>query len=482
MRQQELIARLVKDAPLASTSPKLQDGSRIAVMGGGPAGSFFTYFLLEMANWVGLQLQVDIYEPRNFSIPGPSGCNMDAGIISESLVQLLAAEGIRMPDAVVAQGIDSYVLHLEEGSVHIGAPTPEKRIASVFRGAGPADHAHTGGVGFDAFCLSIALQQGARLIPRRVDQVNRTDRGLLVGTRNHPPTEYDLLVVATGVNTNALRLFPLLEPKYRPPVTVRSMIREYRLGKQGVEQYLGSAFHVFLLDLPGLEFAGIIPKGNYASVCFLGTDISDDDFITFLHSSQVRQIMPPEWEPGQFACHCSPRLQISGALQPYAERMVFVGDSSVSRLYKDGIGAAFRTAKAAARTAIFYGIRSEDFQEHFWPTCQSIANDNRLGKLIFSTSGQIRQRRFARMGLMQMVTNEQRKPAGQRRGSTILWDTFTGSASYRDILRRTLHPAYLASFLGHMFWNVPIAIRKQNRNLDILTYVKRQEASSSNGD
>ena len=75
----------------------LDNGSRVAVIGGGPAGSFFTYFLFEMAERIGMELAVDIYEPRDFSNAGPQGCNMCGGILSESLVQLLATEGINLP-------------------------------------------------------------------------------------------------------------------------------------------------------------------------------------------------------------------------------------------------------------------------------------------------------------------------------------------------------------------------------------------------
>ena len=38
------------------TDLNLQDGSRVAVIGGGPAGSFFTYFLLRMAEEIDLEL------------------------------------------------------------------------------------------------------------------------------------------------------------------------------------------------------------------------------------------------------------------------------------------------------------------------------------------------------------------------------------------------------------------------------------------
>ena len=68
----------------------LENGMRIAVVGGGPAGSFFSYFLLEMAKETGIQVELDIYEPRDFSRQGPAGCNMCGGIASEALVQELA--------------------------------------------------------------------------------------------------------------------------------------------------------------------------------------------------------------------------------------------------------------------------------------------------------------------------------------------------------------------------------------------------------
>ena len=83
----------------------LEDGAMIAVVGGGPAGSFFSYFLLGMAEAVDLRVTVDIYEPRHFTHSGPAGCNHCGGIISESLVQILATEGISLPPSVVQRGI-----------------------------------------------------------------------------------------------------------------------------------------------------------------------------------------------------------------------------------------------------------------------------------------------------------------------------------------------------------------------------------------
>ena len=67
-------------------STELVDGSRIGVIGGGPAGSLFAYFALRFAEQMELRLSVDIYEPRDFTKPGSAGCNMCGGIVSETLV------------------------------------------------------------------------------------------------------------------------------------------------------------------------------------------------------------------------------------------------------------------------------------------------------------------------------------------------------------------------------------------------------------
>src|SRR5512140_1642420 len=117
----------------------LDHGSRVAVIGGGPAGSFFSYFLLDMAERIGLKIHVDVYEPRDFRTAGPAGCNMCGGVVYESLVQSLAIEGINLPTSVVQRGIECNVLHLDIGTVQIRTRRQEKRIATTFRGNGPRE-------------------------------------------------------------------------------------------------------------------------------------------------------------------------------------------------------------------------------------------------------------------------------------------------------------------------------------------------------
>jgi hypothetical protein len=189
----------------------------------------------------------------------------------------------------------------------------------------------------------------------------------------------------------------------------------------------------------------------------LGDNIDDELVNAFMNSAEVRAIFPNRLVPAN-VCHCFPRINMRGAKKPYADRLVIVGDSGVSRLYKDGIGAAYRTAKAAAVTAALHGVSEEAFSNHFGPACRKLAFDNAIGKFIFSFSHLIQASRFARRGVLRMTALEQADASRPKRMSGVLWDLFTGSAPYRDVFLRTLNPA----FLGGVLWNLLAGNIKRN--------------------
>lgn len=429
---------------------ELTDGSRVAVMGGGPAGSLFSLFVLDMAERMGLDLQLDIYEPRDFNKKGPTSCNMCGGIISESLVQMLATEGINLPGDVVQRGIEAYELHTDVGSVRIETPVQEKRIATVHRGAGPRLAPDSPWMSFDGFLQSLAKDKGARHVPAAITDVGCQDGRPEVFTREGSRGCYDLLVVATGVNTAAMKILPRVAQTYKPPETTKTMIREFYLGEEAIERQLGNSMHLYLMNIPRLEFAAIIPKGHCASLCMMGHEVDKPLLTSFLQQPEVAKRIQDGTAPAAEVCGCSPKMNISGAERPYADRIVFIGDAGVSRLYKDGIGAAYRTAKGAAKAVVFHGVGSEDLQQHYWPVCRSLATDNRFGKLVFFATSQIQKYKFAQRAVLRMVAEEQKKPGAAQPMSTVLWDTFTGSAPYKAIFKRTLLPGFLLPFLGNL--------------------------------
>ena len=449
-----------------SSSLTLHHGSRVAVIGGGPAGSFFSYFLLDMVERIGLKIHVDIYEPRDFDVPGPAGCNMCGGVIYESLVQNLAVEGINLPPTIVQLGIVCNMLHLDIGSAQIQTTRHEKRIATTFRGAGPQGIMEFKGVSLDGYLMQAAIAKGARHICGRVAEVRwLTDaytaepRDKLVQIKTHGGVfqTYELLAVTSGVNTAVLKLFRDLDFGYEPPQTTKLLVREYRLGEEVVSKYIGPIFHAFLLDIPGLDYGAIIPKGDYVTVCLLSShgNLGIDKMDTFLNEPAVLNVLPPNFSSLQFVCHCGPRINIMGSAQPFGDRIVFIGDSGVSRLYKDGLGAAYRAAKIAATTAVFQGISSNDFKKHYLPFCRSLDFDNRIGKFLFRIVGQIQTMRFVRRAVLRMVSTEQQGKAMAERGmSALVWDMLTGGAPYGEVLRRALHPSFWTRFL----WNALVSL------------------------
>ena len=432
----------------------LDDGSRIAVIGGGPAGSFFTYFALDFANRFGIDIEIDIYEAKNFNLTGPVGCNHCGGIVSESLVQILSAEGIVLPPNVIRRGIESYTMHLEQGSTLIETPLKEQRIASMFRGFGPLG-SNTSQLSFDRYLMELCEKKGAVLIQDKVLDLEREPEGIIVKTKNSEHKKYDLIVGSVGLNSRSFQLFQKISPAYVPPKTTKTYICEFHLGNELINQYFGNSMHVFLLNLKNIKFGALIPKGEYVTLVLLGAEINKEIVDSFINSKTVRNCFPAAMELKAInPCQCFPSINITAAKSAYADRLVLIGDSSSSKLYKNGIGAAYITAKAAAKTAIFDGISEKDFKKSFQPACTNLDRDNAVGKLIFMVTTIIQKSTILKAGLLRMVVLEQKLNNEKRRMSSVLWDTFTGSAPYTGIFKRVINPIVLTSLV----WNIIAAM------------------------
>jgi len=429
----------------------LQDGSKIAVIGGGPAGSFFTYFALDFAERLGMDISVDIYEPKDFNCAGPKGCNNCGGIVSESLIQSLSTEGVVLSSDVIRRGIESYTLHLEQGSTIIETPLQEQRIAAMFRGIGPLGANEKDGDSFDNYLLNLCKNSGAKLIQDRIISAIRTADGVTLQTKSEQKARYDLVVGAVGLNALTLDIFKSICPSFEPPETTKTYISEFRMEPEVIDKHFGDSMHVFLLNLPNIKFGALIPKGRFVTLVLLGNDIDKDIASSFVNSEAVQKLFPPEIKLDDITpCKCFPSINVKGAKLAYDDRVVLVGDSASSKLYKNGVGAAYITGKAAANTAIFNGISAAAFKKYYQPVCKSLDNDNKLGRFIFSVTSIIQKSHLLKSAMLGLVITEQRKQNNKRRMSAVLWDTFTGSATYQNIFFRFLNPLLIFPLI----WNI----------------------------
>lgn len=447
-----------------SNKLELHDGSQIAVIGGGPAGSFFAYFALDFAKRLDIDITIDIYNAKDFNCRGPLGCNHCGGIISESLIQQLSTEGIVLPSSVIRRGIQSYAMHFEQGSAIIDTQFHEQRIASMFRGIGPLGSDDNEQKSFDNYLLEMSEKSGANVILNKVVELEKQSDGIVVKTKDLIEKKYDLVIGAVGLNQKALQLFKNINPAFIEPKTTKTYIAEFKLDQDTISEYFGNSMHVFLLNQANIKFGALIPKGQFVTLVLLGSNIDKKVVSAFLESETVGNCFPPDVDIHSIMpCQCYPSINVKGAKSAFADRVLLIGDSASSKLYKNGIGAAYIAAKAAARTVIFNGISEKDLRKHYLPTCVDLDRDNLIGKFIFIVTTVIQRSPILKRGVLRMVVEEQQKNDDKRIMSSVLWNTFTGSAPYSGILKQTLMPAFIVNLIKHSV----IGIFQKNKSYEI---------------
>lgn len=398
---------------------QLINGSRIVIVGGGPAGSFTALHLLNLSAEAHLDLDVIVIEARDFNRPGPGSCNKCAGILSSTLVQNMERLGLTLPDEVIQSVIDTYILHIGNIQLPLHAVNDSRRIISVYRGGGPRLGSRPLPPSFDGWLLHQAQERGARIIQMRVQSIRSGSRPIVVTA--HEEFEADLVVMATGVNSR-----PTLDAAwgYQPPRTEIMAQDEITLPGGMLEK----SVHIFFENPAGLVFGALIPKGRYANLSLLGQGLTSDAVNQFLDAHGLKAIIP---NGINLLCGCTPFATVSIANGFFADRLVVVGDAAITRLYKDGIGSAFITAEAAAKTAILRGISRQDFSAGYQPVCLRIAADNSYGRLLFRLWSLTFHTPILRKAWIQLIMNEVDQLVDNPIHTRVLWGMFTGDISYR---------------------------------------------------
>ena len=415
----------------------LEDGSHIAVIGGGPTGSFFSIFALKMAKMVGKKLNITIFEPKDFTKEGPRGCNRCGGIISELLVQTLAIEGINLPDSLVQRGINSYKLYTNYGNACIETQAHEKTIATIYRGGGPKGIIGNHKESFDRFLLDIAVKEGAVHNPIKIDKIGYENKRPVLFSQDQKIQEADLVVGAVGIKSHTTKIFEDIGFGYKKPETITAAIAEIGIEKSIVSEHFGNSVHMFLLPIKDMKFAAMIPKGTYITVCILGKNMNTQTVTEFINNPVVQNVLP-RTITYKIDCHCLPKMNIKAPKIPFTDRVVICGDAGSTRLFKDGIGAAYIMGKAAAKTAVFQGVSREHFRKWYYPVYKSIIYDNYYGKYLFAITDIYKKNKMLCKGMLEVVREEQSTLHNRKILSSILWDMFTGSERYKNIFYRAV--------------------------------------------
>lgn len=420
----------------------LKDGSRIAIIGGGPAGSFFAHFISKYSRQKGINLSITIFDGKDFLQQGPKGCNLCAGVIAESLSQKLKEEGIFLPEKRIINRVEGYCLNVKGDQIWLSCAENEKStIATVFRGNGPRFSTFPGVISFDDFLLTWAQDHSAEVISQPVWKIKLpSDKSQYASLYfgkcdNLQKYEADLIVGAFGLNTYLMKKMQNLGFGYKPPSTLITYQAELKLGEQEILKHFGNTIHVFMPKSKTIRYATIIPKGEYITITLIGKEKATKEiFMEFLCLKEIQGIFP-NIKP---TCLCYPKIVVSASKNPFSSRLVLVGDSSFSRHYKNGIESAFITAKLAAEAAIFHGIDASSFFFHYnKPAKKQIIHDNFYGRCLFFLNDLISSIPILTQSHLSLAKKGQKNTSSVKLRS-ILWNMFTGNIPYRDIFRMAI--------------------------------------------
>lgn len=444
---------------------RLPNGASVVVVGGGPAGSFFSILALRKAREQGRKLELTIIEKKKelyfcgLSLPlsGAGGCNYCAGGISPKLADVLRENNLTLPESVIESKSKTIVVHGEWKSVEL--PIPAGRdMFSVFRGTRPRQRVDRCS-NFDSFLMSQAVTAGAHVITGDVIDIRYSPAGKPLIHYQTPADngkaseilEADMAVFSGGVNqvpgmelqTN--RLFEALTsmlPGFRPPKVRKAVIAEIQLKEDLLRDIEGEVhFALYGSRELDIEMSSMIPKDNWITLVLLGKSVdkaAPSEFIQvmkqFLDLPHIRRLLPRKAVLNP-VCLCHPNMTVGGATNAFGHRVAVIGDMVVSRLYKDGLYSAYLTASALADCVIDNGVDRTSLKKHYWPTVKHLHNDNRFGAVVFLLNRIVFSNRLlGRIFYQALITERKTQPADKRRLAGVLWRIASGDDTYRRIL------------------------------------------------
>ncbi len=455
-------------------STLLQNGDCVAIVGGGPAGSFFARHLLKESRRLNRLLDVVIIEKHKPINQGTKdfqirGCNFCAGLVSPRLNEILHQQGFAVPEEIIQGRIDYVWVHGQWKNFRLRVPRG-MQMYSVFRGSLPAGRG-VGAFGFDEYLLGEAVREGARIVHGEVQSLAYSDSGLpslTVRTASGEKISLDasFVTIATGINSHCgvdyrdnavIASVKRMNPAFAPSTSRRAFIFELDVGEDHLKRnmYREINFIEYGSKRLELEHTALLPKGRFLSVAMIGKSIDkavlpqDSQRIIqeFLRLLQINRILPGI-EAAPLACACFPRIAVTPAKSPFGDRFAIIGDAAGSRLNKDGLYSAHVTASRLAQTVLHDGIDKQALARGYGKTIKWLAADNRCGRIVFSLSRvAFAWPAFSRIMYQSFTTEFKVRDEHSRPLGAVLWKIASGTADYCEVLREMFSYGALRSII-----------------------------------
>jgi len=421
---------------------RLQDGSTVVIIGGGPGGSACAIKLLQEGDARGIRPRVLIFEGKDFSVHA----NQCVGVLSPPVEDVLAQElDIQLPPALIKRQIFGYRLHGARENLLL---TGHGATASDV-GKGRATYA-VERAEFDEFLLDRARELGAEVIESRGTGIEFVRTEGLDEVRVYSESDYeraDVVVGAFGLDEAMLSVFEEVTRKdgryQRPSKWLNSYLTTIETTARFQREKLGHIVHAFLLppSCPRIEFGAITPKDDHILVNIAGERVSSRDLDHFLQMPQVQALLPG-FDPSTINYY-EGRFPSAPAYGAYGHRYALVGDATGwLRPFKGkGINTAIITGVRAAKTMLEHGVSKRAFAK-YRKSCSDLLRDYRYGVMV---------RRLMLMGarscLDPMIDVGKTDPLMY----DALFDSVSGHDSYRNILKRSLKPRLVKKVAARMF-------------------------------
>jgi len=411
--------------PSGSLGP-LEGGQRVAIIGGGPAGSACAIALLDLAQKMDRRIEVIIYEGKEFG--GEMHHNQCVGVLSPPLEEVLQRDlRVSFPRHLVQRRVTTYILHSDRQSIALQGEGPPAYTVSRVR--------------FDDYLLWQARARGAKLVRARVTDLEIFWDRVMIYAESESRS-VDVVVAAFGVDDGSgqilRRATALHRPEaYRPPPCLHSIVTRIYPEEEYMAAF-GNAIHAFLPATKAIEFGAVTPKKDHLTINVAGEAVTAREMDLFLRLPQVRSLLPPGFDPTATPLQYFKGHFPTGIAKGIChDRCVTVGDAAgLLRSFKGkGVTYACLTGIWAARTIMREGISQEAFHNDYLRHCQEILDDIPYGRLMRWLAIQ-----GAAYGLLDSVLELARHDPGLQRA---LFDSVSANRLYKEIVHQVATPQRL---------------------------------------